>query len=340
MTRIARGAMACLVSTGLAAALVSCSSPPSSPAGKLPTLTGGCPAVRGTPSVPVVLTHVDGGTAPYVGVCVNGHGPYPFLVDTGAPVSLVDAQLVAALQLPEARPSADTVGIGCVTASQQVTIDRWAMGGVALAGQTVLTAAVPGFGLQGSPAGVLGSDVLSRFGAVRLDYAHKELTVLAPEAAPPVVASILRATAPLPAPPPLLVHGSPQAALLTVLRSTHSALVTAATAFGQGAATPFVVDTGSPVSVVSPNLARTSALGSAARSVTSQDVGCQGSVPAVRSGSWSAGGVALASRPLASASLVGSLGAPVSGTIGSDVLRGYGSVVLDFRSGALWLGAG
>ena len=340
MTRIARGAMACLVSTGLAAALASCSSPPSSPAGKLPALTGGCPVVRGTPPVPLVVTHADGGTAPYVGVCLNGRGPYPFLVDTGAPVSLVDTQLVDALQLPVARPSADTIGIGCVKASQQVTIDRWAMGGVALAGQTVLTAAVPGFGLSGSPAGVLGSDVLSRFGAIRLDYAGKRLVVLAPEAAPPFVASILRATAPLPAPPPLLVHGSPQGALLTVLRSTHSALVTAATTFGQRAAAPFVVDTGSPVSVVAPDLARSSALGPAGRSVTSQDVGCQGSASYVHSGPWSAGGVALAPRPLASVSLAGSLASPVSGTIGSDVLSGYGSVVLDFRSGALWLGAG
>lgn len=340
MTRIARGVLACAAATGLAAALGSCSSPSTPPAGALPALGGGCPAVRGTPPVPLVLTHAGGGTAPYVGVCVNGHGPYSFLVDTGAAVSLVDTQLVDALQLPSAQPSANAFGIGCLTASQQVTIDRWSMGGVALAGQTVLTASVPGFGLSRAPAGVLGSDVLGRFGAVRLDYAHRKLSVLAPQAAPPAIASILRATAPLPEAPPLLVHGSPQGALLTVLRSTHSALVTAATSFGQGAGTPFVVDTGSPVSVVSPGLSRSNALGAAGRSVSSQGVGCQGSVPVVHSGAWTAGGVALASRSLASVSLAGSLGSPVSGTIGSDVLSGYGSVVIDYRTGVLWLGAG
>ena len=340
MSRIARGALACAAATGLAAVLASCSSPPAPPAGALPVLGGGCPAVRGTPPVPLVLTHAGGGTAPYVGVCVDGHGPYPFLVDTGAAVSLVDTQLVDALQLPSAPPSTSTFGIGCVTAGQQVTIDRWSMGGVALGAQTVLTTGVPGFGLSRAPAGVLGSDVLGRFGAVRIDYAHRKLTVLAPQAAPPAIASILRATAPLPEAPPLLVHGSPQGALLTVLRTTHSALVTAATTFGQGPAAPFLVDTGSPVSVVSPGLSHSNGLGSVGRSVSSQDVGCQGSAPVVRSGSWTAGGVALASRSLASVSLAGSLGSPVSGTIGSDVLSGYGSVVLDYRTGVLWLGAG
>lgn len=340
MTRIARVAMACATATALAAALTSCSSPPASPAGALPAPSGGCPAVPGTPPVPLVVSHTDGGTAPYVGVCVNGHGPYLFLVDTGAAASLVDSQLVGALQLPSAIANTNTFGIGCITARQQVTINRWSMGGVALAGQTVLTADVPGFGLTRAPAGVLGSDVLSRFGAVRVDYARRQLTVLAPEAAPPAVASILRPSAPLPAPPPLLVHGTPVGALLTVLRSIHSALVTASTALNQQAPVPFVVDTGSPVSTISPPLARADGLASAGRAPTSQAVGCQGSAPVVHSGPWSAGGVSLSPRSLTSVSLAGSLGSPVSGTIGSDVLSADGSVVVDYRDGVLWLGAG
>ena len=232
------------------------------------------------------------------------------------------------------------MGIGCVTASQQVTIARWSLGGVALAGQAVLEATVPGFGPAPAPAGVLGSDALSRFGAFRIDYAHRTLTVLAPQAAPPAIARILRATLPLPAPPPLLVHGSPTGALLTVLEGTHSALVTASTTFGSSPAQPFVVDTGSPVSVVAPSLAHADGLAPTGRSVRSQAVGCLGSTPALRSGPWSAGGVDLAPRTLASTALAPNLGSPVSGTIGSDVLSGYGSVVLDYRTGTLWLGAG
>lgn len=339
MVRIARGALGYAAATGLALGLASCSSP-SSPAGTLPGLAAGCPAVHGTPPVPLVLSHSGGGTAPYVGVCVNGHGPYSFLVDTGAAVSMVDSHLVASLHLPGAPSSTTAVGVGCITASQEVRIDRWSMGGVALASQSVLTATVPGFGLTRMPAGVLGSDVLGRFGAVRLDYAHHALTVLAPQGAPPAIASILRATPPLPSPPPLLVLGTPQGALLTVLRNTHSTLATAATAFGSAPTQPFVVDTGSPISVVSPAQVRSAELASAGRSLASQDVGCQGAAPAVRSGTWSAGGVDLGPRTLASVSLAGSLGAPVAGTIGSDVLAGYGSVVLDYRTGVLWLGAG
>jgi hypothetical protein len=280
-----------------------------------------------------------GGKAPYVDVCIDGHGPYSFLLDTGAPMSMVDTALAQALKLPAATPATRPVGIGCVSASQEAVIERWSMGEVPLSGQSVLTADIPGFGLSGAPAGVLGGDVLSRFGALRIDYRRLQVTVLAPEAPAPINATILRAVPDFQEPPPLLVRGTPTAAYLTVLRTSDSSLVTTAAVFGGHSAVQFTVDTGAATTTVSPALARESGLGrtSATGGQSQPNVGCHSSAPDIQSGSWSIGGVGLSARRLTATTLSGAN--QTSGSLGSDVLSGYGSVVIDYRTGVLWLGA-
>ena len=46
----------------------------------------------------------------------------------------------------------------------------WSLDGVALAPQQLTAATLPQIGGKGEPDGLLGSDVLSRFGAVRIDF--------------------------------------------------------------------------------------------------------------------------------------------------------------------------
>ena len=46
----------------------------------------------------------------------------------------------------------------------------WSLEGVALAPQQLTAATLPQMGGKGEPDGLLGSDVLSRFGAVRIDF--------------------------------------------------------------------------------------------------------------------------------------------------------------------------
>lgn len=303
--------------------------------------TSSCSVSKGTPPVPLDISRAAGGTTPFVPVCVDGQGPFLFVLDTGAAASLVGTQLAGAAHLPSTSPSTSPLDVGCTAATQEVLIKRWSVGGVALSGQAVFTASIPGFGLSGEPAGILGGDVLSRFGAIRVDYRARKLTVLAPESSPSLHATILSATRPLQPPPPLLVPTTPQsAALLTVLKTGSTALATTATVFGHGSSSPFVVDTGSPSSTVAPSLARRFRLSSAGHTIAAPNVGCRGTAKTVDSGAWSIGTVPMSNRTLVSVALEGASHNGTTGTIGSDVLSDYGSFVLDYRTAILWLGAG
>ncbi len=71
--------------------------------------------------------------------------------------------------------------MGCIGNAQPVGVPSWSVAGVALAPQTVTAATLPDFGGAGQPVGLLGSDVLSRFGAVRLDFTAQTLTFGGPE---------------------------------------------------------------------------------------------------------------------------------------------------------------
>lgn len=330
------GALASLVAA--AGTLSSCSGPATS---ALPAPTTGCRVESGTPPVPMAISHDDGGTTPYVGVCIDGKGPYWFLLDTGASVSVIDSQLAGSLGLPAVGGPSAAVGVGCVVADSRVRVGRWSVGGVYLSPQNLLTADIPGFGASGGPAGVLGGDVLSRFGAVRIDYREAKFTVLAPEGPPATSARILEAAPSLQPPPPLLVRGTPRAeAFLTVLKTPTSSLATASTTLA-GHTYQFVVDTGSAVSSASSSVSRTLQPANTGTTIPAPNVGCRGQVGEVESGTWSiTSEVALPSTPLATIDLAGSSQNSVSGTIGSDVLSSYESVVVDYRTGILWLGTG
>jgi hypothetical protein len=275
-----------------------------------------------------------------VAVCIEGHGPYRFLLDTGAGSSLVDSRLVGQLHLPEVDPTALAVDVGCTTTTRRAYLGDWSVGGVPLTPQPVSTADVAGFGGPGEPVGVLGGDVLSRFGAVRIDFRADRLTVLAPEARAATSASILTGELSQP-PPPLLVHGTPRAEVsLTVLKTGASALAITQTAFGGGSPSPFLVDTGAAVSTITPAAAHTLHLTGAGRTVRAPDVGCAGSAPDVDSGAWALGPVGIPAQPLVTVTSAATTANGVMGTVGPDVLSRYGSIVLDYRTALLWLGAG
>jgi Aspartyl protease len=338
--RRTRGILGGALLVAAAMALVGCSSGSVFGGQSLGTVAGSCHPVTATPPVPLTLVRANGGTTPIVPVCIGGAGPYPFVLDTGAAASFVDSQLAKSLNLASAPSRSVALGIGCVTTTNQVAVGSWSLGGIPLAGQPLGTASVPGFGGSGSPAGVLGSDVLGRFGAIRIDYRARMLTVLAPEAAAPTITRIYRGQGAA-APPPLLVHQSPKAAaLLTVLRSSTTAFVASDTVFGTSTPYPFVVASGSPLSVIEQATASHLALASTGSSVPAPNVGCQGSAKQVRSGTWTVGTVPQTPRALATVSLAGGTQNAVPGDIGSDVLSSWGSVVLDYRTAVLWLGAG
>ena len=66
----------------------------------------------------------------------------------------------------------------------------WSLDGVPLSPQQLTAATLPQMGGKGEPVGLLGSDVLSRFGAIRIDFGSGDLILpgRGGRAAHPVVA--------------------------------------------------------------------------------------------------------------------------------------------------------
>jgi hypothetical protein len=207
--------------------------------------------------------------------------------------------------------------------------------GVDLVPQQLTAATLPQMGGPGQPVGLLGSDVLGRFGAVRVDFAAGGLVFPGPEGAPighpspppgaagPVAASLTggRGIA-----VPLLVDTSPgDVSLGVVVR------------FAGGPRRTFVVDTGTSQTVVSASLARAQKLEGTELAQRQATVCSVVTVPLVRSGMWTVPGVPLAPQ-LVGATRFGTLGA-TQGLLGSDVLRTFGWVVLDYQRAQMVIGS-
>jgi hypothetical protein len=65
--------------------------------------------------------------------------------------------------------------VGCSEAASKVRIGRWSIGGQVL--PTIIATDSTIAGANGKAFGLLGSDVLSRFGTISIDYAHGALTL-------------------------------------------------------------------------------------------------------------------------------------------------------------------
>jgi Aspartyl protease len=121
-------------------------------------------------------------TLALVPVYIDGHGPLPFAVDTGASRSLIAAALAVRLRLP-ARGSAGTLqGVTGAASAENFAIDSWRAGNISLPPSMIAAigsaAGATATGLRG-PVGLLGSDVLSRYGKIAIDY-DRGLLVLDP----------------------------------------------------------------------------------------------------------------------------------------------------------------
>ncbi|MGO8871741.1 MAG: aspartyl protease family protein, partial [Acidimicrobiales bacterium] len=138
--------------------------------------------VPATPTqVPLHVERADATIRALISVCVDEKGPFPFVLDTGAPRTTFDTHFLDDVHSSLAGPAMILRQPGCSTVVLDASVDRWSVGSIALAAQPVAVVRMPGFGLRGQPEGVLGSDVLSRFGTVRIDYRAQQLTVSGPE---------------------------------------------------------------------------------------------------------------------------------------------------------------
>jgi len=299
-----------------------------------PTYAPGCAA---SPPVPGSVTRVPMNVVrsgalvfEFVPVCIAGRGPFPFILDTGASESVVAAGLARVLGLAAIGPAGVASGVNCRAILHNGPPTRWSLGSVPLAPQALPQIAIPLFGATDAPAGLLGSDVLSRFGRVRLDFAARQLVLVGPEGAP---AGGTPATGgPV---PPALVQGDHYQSVPLHVVANDGAVESLVDVTIAGRSRPFVLDTGSGRSAVDASLASEAGLAASGVREVVVSVGCTRTVPLVASGAWSLGSVPLAPQLLLAVSLppVGAVG-----TLGSDVLNGFGWIVVDYRGGSLLLG--
>ena len=176
-----------LVAVTVVALFTGCSSseppasvaPPVVPGIQLPVFEKSCAPQPGPPSVvPVRVVRA----VIVANVCIGGEGPFPFLVDTGGSTSLVDSSLATRLHLALVDGPRTVSSFTCWRQISFAAVPRWSVGNTTLLPQTVEVGDVRSPALPNLD-GVLGSDTLSSFGAVRIDYRQQTLT-LGPQSAP------------------------------------------------------------------------------------------------------------------------------------------------------------
>lgn len=129
-------------------------------------------------TVPAEIRHGDqGSTLVIVEVLIQGKGPYPMALDTGASLTLIDTSLSNKLGLVVAGPSEQITGVGGVQQVTPVKIAHWSLGTAQLPAMTITSAPLSNLKRTAEVDGLLGSDVLSRVGAVTIDYTNSQITL-------------------------------------------------------------------------------------------------------------------------------------------------------------------
>jgi Aspartyl protease len=307
----------------------------------LPPASLGCNGAVALPGsatrLPLTVSTVAGQVAESVNVCIEGQGPYPFVLDSGAGESTIDANLATRLHLASAGPASQFAGVGCTGTAQPVSVTAWNVEGFALAPQQLTAATLPEIGGKGEPMGLLGSDVLSRFGAIRIDFAAGALVLPGPEGAP--LSGIAPVEGPVGPPPPVVLTGGQGTTVPVVVTPLPGDVsLNVMVRFGTGPKRSFAVDTGSSASVVASSVAHAQSLAGSNLAQRQATVCSVITVPLVHSGPWSIPGMPLYPQLIGSTNFgVISVGG-LEGLLGSDQLNRYGWVVFDYTGARIVLG--
>jgi hypothetical protein len=110
-----------------------------------------------------------------VPVTIDGTGPYNFAIDTGASQSLLDSSVAKKLHVPATGHKHPVAGITDVTQVKTLVVRHWSVGGVRLPKATIVETNLPFGSADGGVQGLLGSDMLSQFDVITIDYGRQVL---------------------------------------------------------------------------------------------------------------------------------------------------------------------
>jgi hypothetical protein len=306
---------------------------------ELPSGGDGCKGAMtsgGKTLIPVTVSNFDEGKAVFANVCVGGKGPFPFFIDTGSAGSEIDAGLAEELHLQKVGTAQIAGGVGCSFTTQPVRMPAWSVAGVPLEGQSFGAVDEAAIYEASGAVGTIGSDVLARFGAVRIDYKAETMTVEGGEGEP-IEGLAEAAKGPL---PKGLVKGTPKVVAPMVVQALPgSVTMRVEVSFGKGEPLAFLPDTGAPrAGYIDPVKAKALGLKPNGKAYKERTFCSTSEVPGVESGEWSIAGHPLKPQPLPGTPLTGS--ALADGLIGGRTFDQYGSVVFDYAGERLVLGAG
>ncbi len=123
----------------------------------------------------VVLKGRGGETLALVPVYIHGKGPFAFALDTGASRTVVDRRIAAELGLQVAGPDVPVSGVGGNVSAQPVHVENWRVDEIELPPSTLDTIDLSDGDRQTGLQGLLGSDTLSRFQVIQVDYKNQRL---------------------------------------------------------------------------------------------------------------------------------------------------------------------
>ncbi len=123
-----------------------------------------------------VVSGAGGSRLLIVPVFISSSGPYDFALDTGAARSVVDSRIASQLGLPAFGTEQAVTGISGTSEAIRVRVSTWRVDSVTLPSTTLLSLRLPA---GGAPplSGLLGSDMLSRFRTVTIDYDTGTITL-------------------------------------------------------------------------------------------------------------------------------------------------------------------
>jgi hypothetical protein len=110
-----------------------------------------------------------------VPVTINGKGPFTFALDTGASQSLMDSAVAKRLQVQRKGSAGKIAGVNSVKKASLVKVKSWRVGQVQLPPTTLVSTNMPFGNAYVGIQGLLGSDMLSRFDVVTIDYGKQQL---------------------------------------------------------------------------------------------------------------------------------------------------------------------
>jgi hypothetical protein len=117
------------------------------------------------------------GGRPVVEVQINGKGPHPFILDTGAGGTILSQDLADELKLSVLGEGRVSSPGGKGLPSKTIRLDRVQMGGAAIVGLTAEAVNLERvFGAKGNPRGVLSTRHFDGF-LVTLDYPQKQIII-------------------------------------------------------------------------------------------------------------------------------------------------------------------